>query len=143
VKVEDERARAVMAGIANRINNAGPFMALTATQMHRDIIQSYNREQGPTGRWKAWTPNYAKRRGPGKILVGPKGGGQMRGSIRFANGRNYAEVGIFDGPALDYAGAHQYGNPKGHLPKRTFIWLSQRFWSWFRPAFRRWVTEGV
>jgi phage gpG-like protein len=116
VRVDAAGALKALGEITARAENPARYMRVVSTQMHRDIIEHFDRESGPSGSWKAWSPKYAAWRAkhkPGKILH--FSGAGLRETLRISSGKNYASV----GSALDYAPTHDSGDPTRNIPKRV------------------------
>jgi phage gpG-like protein len=90
-----------------------------------DVINHFEQERGPTGKWKAWSPAYRKymqKRGKGgnKILQDT---GRLRTGWQPARYRTSREGITWFNP-VEYAGAHDRGTRR--LPKREFSWISRQ-----------------
>lgn len=96
----------------------------------KDVIEHFEKEQGPKGRWKKWSKLYKEHmdkigKGTNKKLQDT---GRLRQStvIPMRSGEIRKGYLVFN-PAqtskgFPYAYAHDRGGPK--LPKREFMWLS-------------------
>lgn len=82
-----------------------------AVRLHQAVIRRFVIESDPSG--QRWTPSRRALREGGQTLTDT---GRLRASVRFAHGRNYAEVYT---NSLVYAPVHNYG--LGKMPKREFI----------------------
>lgn len=96
-----------------------------------DIIQHFERSEGPDGPWAKWSPRYAKfmasigRQG-NKILIN---NGRLRQNFRPTNVRRTSDGlswynNAVTASGFPYAAAHNEGGPK--LPQRRFMWLSDK-----------------
>lgn len=121
-------------------NIAGILKAVFGTIGFRNLIEHFNKEEGPDGKWKARSPGtqlqYAlieagKRKPPrgtpaaaynpsNKILQLT---GALRGSILPSNVENITQSSILIFSNSKYGGKHDRGEDK--MPKRTFMWFSQ------------------
>lgn len=117
----------------------------------RDIVQHFDDERGPDGRWAPWTPEYKKRRyasaerratkrarAKAEAKGKPVGAlekilqltGTLRKSVLPANLRNQQErrgrtqIAIYS--PVEYSGQHDEGDPKKNLPQREFMWISDK-----------------
>lgn len=140
VKVEavfkDSRVRKFMNDISNNLKDADKkkqFYSFLGIEVFADIIDHFENEQGPDGPWPARKNPYKSRiegKGYTKIL-------QVTGKLRQGfqpiqsggNVRKTNEGILWFNPAkttsgFPYAYAHNEGGPI--LPKREFMWLSQK-----------------
>lgn len=106
------------------VNSISPFV-------FRDYIEHFDKEMGPTGRWKSWSAVYRERqikrgKGSNKIL---QDNGRLRNTFKATNYRKAPEGVLWFNDAktakgFPYAAAHEDGD--GNLPKRSFMWLTQK-----------------
>jgi phage gpG-like protein len=111
--------------------------------MMSDVGQHFDEQEGPDGEWEplklsTLKARWYKRHGGGILTKKgdrSKGGaveffgkakiledeGHLKDSINTESGKNYAEIGT----NLPYAKPHQFGWPERHIPRRTFIFLSE------------------
>lgn len=103
-------------------------VAIMSAVVFRDIMQHFDRSEGPDGKWKAWSSSYRRKMWEAgklgnKILIDS---GRLRNSFTMANYRiggdgiswyNNAKV-----KGFGYAALHNEGG-KYH-PQRQFMWLS-------------------
>jgi len=78
---------------------------------YRDIIQHFQREEGPQGKWTGL--KFRK----GKILQDT---GRLRMSINFRTSGNQGYLGT----NMIYAATHQFG--RGSIPARPFLWFTDK-----------------
>jgi phage gpG-like protein len=106
------------------------FAKLVSIPVFADIIDHFEKEAGPEGKWKEWSKVYKdhmKRigRATNKIL---QFDGRLRQSFKPTNFRAQQDGVLFynnakiKGSNFPYAAAHDEGGPK--LPQRKFMWLS-------------------
>lgn len=103
---------------------------LISSVVSRDVDDHFRYEQGPNGRWRAWSTIYTeymkrRKRGGNKILQDT---GNLRQHSVPTPFRNIKGGALFYNNAktkggFPYAMAHQEG--LGRLPKRKFLWLSK------------------
>lgn len=107
------------------------FGDVIAPTIYGDIMEHFEKESGPDGRWKAWSVMYTKHmksigKGGNKILQDK---GRLRQSFTPSKWKAKPEGILFVNAAktkggFPYAAAHDIGGPK--LPKRSFMWLSSK-----------------
>jgi len=105
-------------------NRKKNFITAISAMVFRDIIDHYEKEQGPKSKWKAWSAAYrrqmAKRgKGGNKILQDT---GFLRQNVRAANVRKVSEGILWFNPAKTKSG---FGYAKHHDKTRPFMWLSK------------------
>lgn len=110
----------------------------------KDIMEHFDKERGPEGPWAPWSEAYRQKR-EGKILksvtraelatIRQAGGGapkilQLSGktkqSIIPANVTDHGNSAIKVFALTEYSGQHDEGDPSKHLPKREFMWISEK-----------------
>lgn len=96
-----------------RLKDPTPLMRDLSIKLQQNVITRFVLERDPQDR--PWIPSQRAIRDGGQTLTDT---GRLRASIRFAHGKNYAEV--FTN-SLVYAAKHNYG--QGRLPQRQFIGL--------------------
>lgn len=107
------------------------IIGILSNVVYRDIIEHFEKESGPNGRWKAWSERYAAfmnriGKGGNQILQDT---GRLRQSFQPTNWRVEGDSILWFNPAktsrgFPYAKAHDEGG--GKLPQREFMWLSAR-----------------
>lgn len=105
------------------------YVSTISLFVFQDIINHFEKEQGPSGKWKAWSKVYAEHmetigKGGNKIL---QDSGRLRQSFTPGQWRKRPAGIEWYNPAktkggFPYAAAHDEGGPK--LPQRRFMWLS-------------------
>ena len=100
-----------------------------------NIIEHFKNEEGPEGKWPAWSESYKKWRyksvSAKKIAAGrtPRMlqlSGILRNSLlqgKTGSGiKKVGRTGVLMFTKVPYSGKHNYG--EGKIPKREFMWLS-------------------
>lgn len=133
VALQDEKAQKFLQKAMKKVQEAKDggrafAMALSAV-VFQDIMDHFEKEQGPEGPWSPWSSSYRKymdMRGKGgnRILQDT---GRLRQSFMPTNYRKVGEGILWYNPArtksgFPYAYAHDEGGPK--LPARSFMWTS-------------------
>ncbi len=107
------------------------FVDTISIFVFQDIINHFEKESGPNGKWKAWSKTYAEHmesigKGGNKIL---QDSGRLRQSFTPGQWRMRPAGIEWYNPAktksgFPYAAAHDEGG--GKLPQRRFMWLGDR-----------------
>lgn len=132
---DDAEAQEFIGGIIDKHKKISErheeVVALMSAIVFRDIIQHFEKEEGPDGRWKAWSQNYRKfmasvGKTNNKIL---QDSGRLRGSFQPSNVRKVSDGILWfnnakTGSGFPYAHAHNEGGPR--LPQRKFMWISDQ-----------------
>jgi hypothetical protein len=106
------------------------FASTIAVFVYKDILDHFDKESGPQGKWQAWSKMYAARmnklgKGGNKILqdtrnlvqnVKPENYRVGKGEIEFFNNAKAKD-------GTPYAFHHNEG--AGGMPERRFMWLSK------------------
>lgn len=105
------------------------FGGIIQAKVFEDVMSHFDKEAGPSGKWKAWSEVYTEHmkqigRATNKIL---QFDGRLRQSFIPTSWRPQSEGILFYNPAktkkgFPYAAAHDEGGPK--LPQRKFMWIS-------------------
>lgn len=108
------------------------YIGLLSALVFRDIQEHFKNEEGPDGKWTAWSAVYSMHmakigKSHNKFLQDT---GRMKNT--FQPGSMYRKIGdgiMWYNPAktqkgFPYAAAHDEGGPK--LPARPFMWLSDK-----------------
>lgn len=119
------------------------FGALVSSIAFSDIIQHFEKEVGPDGKWKGWSEVYRQHmnrigKGGNKILQDT---GRLRGSLMpggKGKHRSSAE-GVTLYTKVQYAAAHQDGSD--NMPARPFMWLSSNGMERLIKATGNWLLE--
>ena len=124
-----------------------PVLGLLSANIFADIMEHFQHETGETSRWKKWSDSYdkamkARGRGGNKIL---QDSGRLRQTFKPTSYRVmgdgvmwYNNAKTKDG--APYAYYHNEGGKK--LPKREFMWLSQRAMSKIESELLQFIAEG-
>jgi len=133
IVIDDKEVRDYLAGLTKRWDQIEKrdkaVVGIISAIVFRDVIQHFQREEGPDGRWRAWSPSYAKF----MATIGKSGNqilqdsGRLRNSFQPTNARATREGILWFNNAktasgFPYAAAHNDGG--GRLPQRRFMWLS-------------------
>lgn len=105
------------------------FVDVLSAIVFKDVMQHFDKEKGPTSRWKMWSKIYAER----MAKLGKRGNkilqdsGRMRNSFTPKKVRKVANGLVWFNPAktkdgFPYAASHDQGGNK--LPQREFMYLS-------------------
>ena len=127
------------------IANRKKFGNIIATQVYKDVIQHFAKEEGPTAHWQSWSKAYAehmRKVGKGNNLI-LQDTGRLRMSFTPTNWRSNSDGIIFFNNAktkrgFPYAKAHDDGGPK--LPRRQFMWLSDKGMDAIVDIVERWLN---
>jgi len=135
LKFQSEKAKKFMDDIVKGVSGveakSKPFMDTLSAIVFSDIIDHFENEKGPNGKWKMWSRFYAERmartgKGGNKIL---QDSGRLKGAFKPSNMRRQRDGILWFNNAktskgFPYASAHDEGGPK--LPQRQFMWLSDK-----------------
>lgn len=131
-----------------KIENRREYGGIISATVYADIIQHFDDERGPEGKWAGWSKVYQEHlsrigRGGNKIL---QFSGRLRQSFTPEKWRATGDGIIFYNNALTkkgfpYAYAHDTGGPK--LPKRKFMWLSKNAAQGIVDKTEKWLSEGL
>ena len=107
------------------------YVGLLSAIVFRDVQEHFQDEEGPEGKWPDWSDSYFQYlkdigRGGNQMLAFS---GNLRQNFRPTKFRNSSEGPLWFNNAqtkdgFPYAFAHNEGG--GKLPKREFMWLSDR-----------------
>lgn len=151
VVVNDRKMRKLLKQISDRVGNivdpSNAISSIFGTIVFQDIMDHFNRQSGPNGRWKPWSEIYARdmsRRGKGgnRILQDT---GRLRQGVTPGNVRRSSRGLIWYNPVrtrhgFPYAVAHDEGGRK--LPQREFMWLSGRALQKITQASLDYIEKG-
>lgn len=124
------------------INNRKEFSDLVSIIAFGDIVDHFDKEIGPSGKWTKWSKIYRKHlerigRGGNKIL---QFSGRLRKSILPNNGKKRSNsLGILPYTNVIYASTHQYGYK--NIPARPFMWMSKDGMKRLVMATEKWLLE--
>ena len=130
---KSEQIDAFLKGLSKRHdqieNRDRQVVGIMSAIVFRDIIQHFDRSEGPDGKWKAWSKAYRRRMWEAgklgnKILIDS---GRLRNSFTMASYRTSNEGIVWYNNAktktgFPYAALHNEGG-RFH-PARPFMWLS-------------------
>lgn len=129
---DDKEWQKFLKGLEKRNKKAKKKLApFLSPFVFKDVIEHFEKEEGPKGEWKEWSQSYdkqmtAKGKGLNKKLQDT---GKLRQSFKPSDYKT-TSIGIEwfnDAKTKDgfpYAAAHDIGGPK--LPRRQFMWLSKK-----------------
>ena len=107
--------------LQRKTKNLKPFYDKAKFIMFKDVQDHFRKEQSPAGiKWKALKPATlkARRGGGGKILQDT---GRLRQVTPFSSSTS-----AIIGTNLKYAKTHNKGDQRRGIPRREFMWLSNR-----------------
>jgi len=127
---EDKEVRAFLRNMDSRLKDIKggrrQYASLISVLVFRDVIDHFKNEEGPEGKWKAWSDKYKfhmqKIGKSGNLILTDDR--TLVNNNRFGNFRNQSNGILFFNPT-PYAEAHDEGSPKKNLPARPFMWLSK------------------
>jgi phage gpG-like protein len=127
------------------IDKRKKYAAMASGVAFADIIDHFNKSQGPKGKWQQWSSLYREHmekigKGGNKILIDS---GRLRGSLAGGGSQKYKTntYGILLSTKVKYAAAHQYGYKKKNIPARPFMWLSKTGMKRLIMVTERWLAE--
>lgn len=99
------------------------FVSLLSALIYKDVINHFEEEMGPKGKWQSWSSIYKDHmnrigKGGNKIL---QDSGRLRQAFIPTNYRKVGEGILWYNP-IEYAAAHDEGTKT--LPQREFMWAS-------------------
>ena len=131
---EDEQFKKFLSQLDKNLskveNGKKEFGALVASIVYADVIDHFEKEEGPKGPWKAWSATYKKmlekigRAGNKKLQYS----GHLRQNFKPTNFRSIQNgLSWFNNAktktGFPFAFAHDEGGQT--LPQREFMWLSE------------------
>lgn len=133
VAIHDEKAQKFLAKAIKKVQEAKDggraFGMLLSAIIFKDVIDHFEKEEGPQGGWQEWSSMYRDHmqkigKGGNKIL---QDSGHLRQAFTPTSYRKVGEGILWFNPAktksgFPYAYAHNEGGKK--LPARTFMWIS-------------------
>lgn len=139
-KFDDKQLRSFLNRTSKKFNQITTgqrsYLKLIAIKVFQDIIDHFDREEGPEGRWREiapWHPKYKRWKEPAAKYLQDSGNLRM-GILPIEHGKQaYGKADgsaiVFFNPArtkkgFPYAAAHDEGIMG--QPKRTFMWLSDK-----------------
>jgi len=119
--------------MAERARNAKTVLEIIGAKGFKDVIDHFAQEEDRDN--KKWVGlKYTRKRGGSKILQDT---GRLRASIRWRTVKDEAH--IFTN--VVYAGVHNFGYKK--IPKREFMWVSNKAKDSMVISLLRWITRGI
>ena len=97
------------------------MMESLAHEVEAQILDRFDRGEGPEGPWEDWSEKYAERMAGQrtKILV-QRGSSGLMGSIR----SEYQGDGVLIGSHMPHAATHQYGDDERGIPARPYLGIT-------------------
>jgi phage gpG-like protein len=128
VVFKDEKVRKLLSQLQKNVKKIGQrdkqYVGLLSSIVFRDIINHFERQEGPNGKWSPWSQVYARfmaRVGKsGNLILSDTG--RLRQGWQPTRYRVSSEGILWFNP-VKYASIHNEG--KGRYPQREFAWLSQ------------------
>lgn len=126
VVINDKEVQRALKRAIRKIKNPTALFQTIEGSMFRDVMDHFRKEVGPNRKkWKGLKletliARAKKRKVPSAGIL--KDTGRLRNSIRGKSGRRFAEVGT----NLVYAATHDFGDPSRNIPKREFMYLSEK-----------------
>ncbi len=134
VQFKDKKLRNFLRKMQKKVKDyedgAKSVIAAWGPLVFADVIDHFEKQKGPKGKWEQWSKSYQKRmakmkKGGNKILIDS---GRLRNSFQPSNARSIKDGILWFNPAktangFPYAKAHDEGGKK--LPQREFMYLSQ------------------
>lgn len=147
---EPERP-AIVAGrfeqLAGDFEDFTPVLGAISQIVQDDVAEHFEKEEGPTGKWKDWAPSYY-----------PKALSENVGILRktedlYDAATDPAAYPIIDNDVFiitndfpDYWAIHNYGGTAGkgsRIPPRPYLWLSDEARAQSELVFELWATERI
>lgn len=124
--------------IQNRAKNPSTAMEICAAKGWRDVIGHFSATEGPDGKWDPLKPAtiLSRKHGGTKPLQDT---GLLRQSNRYRVLK--AEAHVYND--AKYAGVHNYGYAKKNIPKRQFMWLSNKAKLAIIKTIKRYIVMGT
>jgi len=150
-KLDDREWRRFFREILSKMKNRANILK-TAFSIYgiRDIVDHFDKERGPKGKWKKRSPitqmQYArlnkkhKKYNPSNKLLQLTGA--LRQSILPSNVKKISKDEILVFSNVEYSAMHDLGSRKRNLPQREFMWLSKPAISRIQKTIMRIVAEG-
>ncbi len=132
-RFQDEEVRKFLRDLDKRTKDIeggrGKVARMLGAIVYRDIIDHFEKEEGPDGDWAPWSDKYARF----MERIGKSGNFILRDTGKMYNtmtpiktGGNFKKTsaGFLWFNPLPYSGAHEYGSKAKNIPSRSFMWLS-------------------
>ena len=133
--------RRISKGTADVKGTRKRYVAAMSTFVHRDVLDHFEQEMGPDGKWDAWSAIYAQH----MARVGKSGNkilqdtGRLRGSFKPTDNRTTAEGILWFNNAKTNSGFNYAGH---HNETRPFMWLSKDGLEDMAKATLRFIMAG-
>jgi len=132
---EDKDIQNFLKNIDRRLKDVGDgkrkYLGILGAIVFRDVMEHFEKEEGPDGKWKPWSDVYKKHmqrtgKSGNKIL---QFNGRLRQNFKPTNVKSSSEgISWFNNAktstGFPYAAAHDEGG--GSLPQREFMWASEK-----------------
>jgi phage gpG-like protein len=153
VQLDKSKWDKFLTGIKNKLskaNNPTEIAGIIAATVFQDIMDHFDKEKGPDGKWEAWSTSYENhlkkigRSGNKKLQFN----GRLRQAFTPESYRTAPNTVIFFNNAQTksgyaYAKGHdEGGSVKGRPPQRKFMWLSKKADKDIRDRISKWLKEG-
>lgn len=133
IEFDDKEVQTLISGLIKKTDaitkRDQEVIGILSSVVFRDIMQHFERGEGPDSKWKEWSPRYTKfmtsiGRQNNQILIF---NGRLRINFQPTSVRKTADGLLWFNNAktasgFPYAAAHDEGGPQ--LPQRKFMWLS-------------------
>jgi len=152
ITFNDKKMKKVLKGMVDNAKdiktNDKKFWSIMSAIAFADVLDHFEKEKGPGGKWQAWSDIYATRmakigKGGNKILQDT---GRLRQSTQLADTNSRRKKGqlVFN-PAKTsdgkpYALDHDLG--EGGMPQRQFMWLSLKALNKMSKALSVYIVKG-
>ena len=128
VVIDDADVRRLLTGLIRNVGQVSErsknYVGLLSAVVMRDIVRHFENQEGPDGRWRAWSQRYTRFMvsvGKGNNLI-LSDTGRLRQGWQPARYR-LAQDGILWFNPVKYSAMHDQGIPP--MPRRQFSWLSK------------------
>lgn len=125
------------------------FWSIMSTIAFADVIDHFEKERGPEGKWDEWSDLYRRRmqklnKASNKIL---QDNGRLRNSTLFPSSSDRVEGAVLINPAktkkgFPYAKHHDEDRSSYKGNPRSFFWLSQKAKNKMVRATLHWIKTG-
>lgn len=156
ISFQDKSMRKFLLGMQKRTakyaKSDKEYVNIISLKVHEDVTRHFENEKGPDGKWRAfngrkWSDSYTKflhkiGRGGNQIL---QFSGRLRNNFKPADWRTTNEGILWFNDAktskgFPYASAHDKGG--GKLPKRSFMWLSDKMGKTIEVLTLAYIRDG-
>lgn len=135
VTIDDKAAVKLIQGLVSKVGKISDrersYVGLLSSIVFKDLIEHFENETGPEGRWQPWSPRYREWRFR-KVSKKAKAGFtpkilQLTGKLRQGwtpTRLRISREGVLWFNPVEYGAKHQEGTDG--MPKREFAWLSDK-----------------